>query len=228
MAEKFALNFILMMNWSDFLSFLKRFLSLFGLLFFINAANGRSQTDASNFFSTSSAVGYTAAEADTTIPAQTFPDPSDVLYKSLILPGWGQVVNKQTWKVPIVYGLLAGLTGFSIYLTKKYHDYRAAFYNINDQTPDDERFGSTPGYLQNGNLSSLQSNRDFFRNRRDFIYVTIVLAYGLNVIDAYVFAHLRSFDVSEDLSLRTTLKPNVLAHTSPGVTLQVQLFNKKK
>jgi hypothetical protein len=58
--------------------------------------------------------------------------------------------------------------------------------------------------------------------------VTIVLAYGLNVIDAYVFAHLRSFDVSEDLSLRTTLKPNVLAHTSPGFTLQVQLFNKQK
>jgi hypothetical protein len=216
------------MNWSDFLSFLKRSLSLFGVLFFINVANGCSQTSTGNFFSTSSAVGYTAAAADTTIPAQTFPDPSDVLYKSLILPGWGQVVNKQTWKVPIVYGLLAGLTGYSIYLTKKYHDYRAAFYNINDQTPDDERFGPTPGYLQNGNLSSLQSNRDFFRNRRDFIYVTIALAYGLNVIDAYVFAHLRSFDVSEDLSLRTTLKPNVLAHTSPGFTLQVQLFNKQK
>ncbi len=144
-----------------------------------------------------------------------------------MVPGWGQIVNDQWWKVPIIYALLGGLTGYSIYLTKKYHDYRAAYYNLNDETPDDMRFGSTPSYIPgDANLSSLRDNRNFFRNRRDFIYITIGLAYGLNAIDAYIFAHLRSFDVSEDLSVRPSLKPAVLARSSPGVTLSIELFNR--
>lgn len=164
--------------------------------------------------------------ADTTIDGKSYPEPKSVLYKSLIIPGWGQIVNKQAWKVPIVYGLLAGLTGYSIYLTKKYHDYRAAYYNQNPNIPDNDlRFGPTPEYLEGANLSSLQSNRDFLHNRRDFIYITIGLAYGLNAIDAYIFAHLRTFDVSEDLSMRATMKPRILAHSSPGVALSIELFN---
>lgn len=173
----------------------------------------------------SSQVGLSSIMQDTV--RTDFPEPKSVLYKSLMVPGWGQIVNDQWWKVPIIYALLGGLTGYSIYLTKKYHDYRAAYYNLNDETPDDMRFGSTPSYIPaDANLSSLRDNRNFFRNRRDFIYITIGLAYGLNAIDAYIFAHLRSFDVSEDLSVRPSLKPAVLARSSPGVTLSIELFNR--
>ena len=173
----------------------------------------------------SSQVGLSSTMQDTV--RTDFPEPKSVLYKSLMVPGWGQIVNDQWWKVPIIYALLGGLTGYSIYLTKKYHDYRAAYYNLNDETPDDMRFGSTPSYIPaDANLSSLCDNRNFFRNRRDFIYITIGLAYGLNAIDAYIFAHLRSFDVSEDLSVRPSLKPAVLARSSPGVTLSIELFNR--
>ena len=160
--------------------------------------------------------------------ASRFPDPKDVMFKSMIIPGWGQITNKQIWKVPLVYGLLGGLTYYSIDLTKKYHDYRAAFYNKNPDTPDDLRFGNTPPYLENeSSLESLRSNRNFFRNRRDFIYITIGLAYGLNIIDAFVFAHMRSFDVSENLSVRTSVKPSVLASGQPGFTLSMELFKNK-
>jgi hypothetical protein len=157
--------------------------------------------------------------------AAGFPAPRSVLFKSLMIPGWGQVVNKQVWKVPIVYALLGGLTGYSIYLTTKYHDYRAAFYN---SSPDntDMRFGATPVYLQNANSGSLRDNRNFFRNRRDFSYITILLAYGLTAIDSYVFAHLRSFDVSEDLSMRPSLRPDILANRTPALTLSLKLFKK--
>ncbi len=150
-----------------------------------------------------------------------------VMYKSLMIPGWGQITNKQAWKVPIVYGLLGGLAWYSVRLTKQYHDYRAAYYNLNEETPNDFKFGPTPDYLASvNNLESLKFNRDALRNRRDFIYIAIGLAYGLNVVDAYVFAHMRSFDVSEDLSMRTRISPSVLAEGSPGVTLSIELFNK--
>ena len=161
---------------------------------------------------------------------RSLPDPNKVLRRSLLIPGWGQVTNKQAWKVPIVYGLLGGLTYYSIYLNKKYHDYRAAYYNLNpDITGDDQRFGPTPSYIpENANLQSLRQIRNGFRNRRDFVYISIGLAYGLNAIDAYVFAHMRSFDVSEDLSVRTKVQPAVMENGNPGFTLSLQLFNHSK
>ena len=92
----------------------------------------------------------------------------------------------------------------------------------------DLRFGSTPSYISpNASESSLKNNRDFFRNRRDFIYVTIGLAYILNMVDAYVYAHMRSFDVSDDLTMRTGIKSDmgVLAsgHPIPGLSFTFNL-----
>jgi hypothetical protein len=141
-----------------------------------------------------------------------------------MIPGWGQVINHQIYKVPIVYALLGGLAGYTIYLTKTYHDYRAAYYNLNTQTPDDERFGPTPAYLKNANLSALKEKRNSIHNRRDLMYVAVLAAYGLNALDAYVFAHLRSFNVSKDLSARISLKPKLMAQLTPGVTISLQLF----
>lgn len=159
---------------------------------------------------------------------QDFPNPNSVLYKSMIIPGWGQIVNKQAWKVPIIYAALGGLGYYSIHLTKKYHDYRAAFYNLNPDTPDDLRFGPTPSYIpESANLNEVRDLRNQFRNNRDLVYVGIVLAYGLNIIDAYVFAHMRSFDVSKDLSMRPRLEPAVMAESKvPGITLSIDLIAK--
>ena len=151
-----------------------------------------------------------------------YPDPKAVLRKSLIIPGWGQITNKQAWKVPIVYGLLGGLSYYSVYLTKQYHDYRAAYYNSFDSNTD-MRFGPTPDYLVGQNTSSLKSNRDFLRNRRDFIYVTIFLSYVLNAVDAYVFAHLRPFDVSDDLSMNRTFKPGSISSQILGEIPSISL-----
>ncbi len=149
------------------------------------------------------------------------------MYKSMIIPGWGQITNKQVWKVPIVYGLIGGLAGYSIFLHKKYHDFRAAYYNLNPDTPEDMRFGSTPDYIpSNANLESLRSSRDAFRNRRDMVYIGVVLAYGLNILDAYVFAHMRTFDVSEDLSMRTRIKPSVIENTAPALSVSIDLISK--
>ncbi|MEX0680414.1 MAG: DUF5683 domain-containing protein [Balneolales bacterium] len=140
-------------------------------------------------------------------PPDTVPDPSVVLRKSIMLPGWGQIVNRQIWKVPVIYGLLGGLTYFGIRMDQSYRDFRAAYYN--SQNPDgDERFGPTPGYIDpNQNPESMRYNRNLFRNRRDFSFIGIVLVYGLNIVDAYVFAHMRDFDVSDDLSASVRVVP---------------------
>ncbi len=137
----------------------------------------------------------------------TVPKPSSVMLKSMMLPGWGQVVNRQVWKVPIIYGMLAGLTYYSILMDQNYRDYRAAFYN--SQYPDgDQKFGPTPLYIDpNQNPEALRHTRNLYRNRRDLTIIGVVLAYGLNIVDAYVFAQMRDFDVSDDLSARIHIGP---------------------
>ena len=128
----------------------------------------------------------------------SIPDPREVMRKSAILPGWGQVVNQQTWKVPLVYGLIGGMAYYSYWVDQRYRDYRAAAYNTEYE---DEKYGPTPDYLQEGfDPRTLREQRNFLRNRRDLTFLLIVAAYGLNVVDAYVFAHFRDFDVSDDLS----------------------------
>lgn len=157
---------------------------------------------------------------------QEFPDPVSVLYKSMILPGWGQVQNKQIWKVPIIYGLFAGIGAYTVFLHGEYTDYRAAAYNVQRGEETDFKFGPTPERLSGVGFNQLQSIRNSYRNQRDFMFIVMGLAYALNVIDAYVFAHMRSFDVSEDLSMNTTLSPALLTDFSPGLSLSFS-FNAK-
>jgi hypothetical protein len=50
--------------------------------------------------------------------------------------------------------------------------------------------------------------RDQYKRDRDFYYIVSTLIYGLNIIDAYVFAHLKDFDIDENLSFKPTLNLN--------------------
>lgn len=154
------------------------------------------------------------------------PTPRSVLFKSMMIPGWGQVENKQIWKVPIIYGMFVGIGVYAGYLNGQHQDYRAAFYNLNQGDDNDFRFGPTPDRLQNVNSSQLQSIRDNFRNQRDFMFVVMGLAYGLNILDAYVYAHMRGFDVSDDLSARTVIGPTLIADGRPGLSLTISLQKK--
>ena len=157
---------------------------------------------------------------------QEFPQPKSVMLKSLMVPGWGQIINKQAWKVPIVYGLYAGVGYYTYTVHQDYRDYKAAYYNSQRGEDTDFKFGPTPERLQGVSANQLRSNRNSLRNRRDLMFIVFVLAHGLNAVDAYVFAHMRSFDVSDDLSAKATISPDLLASTAPGIKLSLQLNRK--
>ncbi len=158
---------------------------------------------------------------------EEYPEPSSVLYRSMMIPGWGQVTNRQFWKVPIIYGLFAGVGYYSYTVSVQYRGYRAAYYNETRGGDSDKRFGETPDFIPEGlSTQQLRETRDNLRNRRDFSYVIMVMAYGLNILDAYVFAHMRSFDVSDDLSANTRIGPGILDQGTPGVNVRVSLQRK--
>jgi hypothetical protein len=158
---------------------------------------------------------------------EEYPEPSSVLYRSMIIPGWGQVTNRQIWKVPLIYGLFAGVGYYSYTISVQYRGYKAAYYNATRGADSDKRFGETPDFVPEGlSTQQLRETRDNLRNRRDFSYVIMVMAYGLNILDAYVFAHMRSFDVSDDLSANTHIGPGILDQGTPGVHVRVSLQRK--
>ena len=131
--------------------------------------------------------------------------------RSAIIPGWGQIYNKKYWKLPLVYGAL-GITSYIFFDNLQvYKDSRFAYKaKYQASQPGATAADSIPylkikpEYLQYS-LESLRRNRDQFRQYIDYSVLFFVFFWGLNVVDAAVDAHLKSFDVSPDLSLR--IKP---------------------
>ena len=170
--------------------------------------------------------GFQITQDSMSVKPVSYPDPNRVFFRSLTVPGWGQVINQQTWKVPLIAGALVGVAAYTVYLDQEYRDYRAAFYNAS--RPDsDEAFGPTPPDLLNVNINQLRTNRNTLRNRRDFMIVMFGAAYLLQGVDAYVYAHMRSFDVSDDLTIAPSIRPDVLDHQTPGITLRLDFYSRK-
>lgn len=131
--------------------------------------------------------------------------------RSAIVPGLGQIYNKKYWKLPIVYGAL-GVTAY-IFLDniQVYKDSRFAYKAKYQASKPGATAADSVLYYQIKeeympySLESLRQNRDQFRRYVDYSVLFFVFFWGLNVVDAAVDAHLKSFDVSPDLSLR--IKP---------------------
>ena len=120
-----------------------------------------------------------------------------IALQSAILPGFGQATNHKYWKIPVIY---AGFGAFAYFIdsnNKNYKIYKTAFLyrNDNDSTTIDQ--------FPNFTTDDIKVRKDYYRRNRDLSYILTVVLYSLNIIDAYVDAQLRNFDISEDLSLRT-------------------------
>ncbi len=152
--------------------------------------------------------------AKDTIPKKTFHDPRKATRRSALVPGWGQAYNREYWKIPIVYGAISIPTVLFIYNNKWYKKTRDAYTLVVSSETD--RYGEIDPKLINQNTGqpldaqSLQYYRNDFRKNRDYSVLFFLLAWGINVVDATVFGHLKDFDVSDDLSLnvKPTFNPS--------------------
>ena len=73
----------------------------------------------------------------------------------------------------------------------------------------------------------MQYYRNDFRKDRDYSVLFFLLAWALNVADATVFAHLKDFDVSRDLSMHIQPDYNT-ATKSPSLGLVFNYNQKQK
>ncbi|MHA8086312.1 DUF5683 domain-containing protein [Aquirufa sp. Wall-65K1] len=161
--------------------------------------------------------------------------PRQATIKSLMIPGWGQLYNRQYWKLPLVAGAFITLGIIANYNNVRYEKYRAYYY-IASPHPDDPTYVppatvAVPyedGLVRDLDVNQLKRLNDGFRRNRDYTYIGMVLAWALNVVDANVSAHLKTFDVSDDIALK--IKPTFEYQSfSNGLVSGVSLsFNFKK
>lgn len=131
--------------------------------------------------------------------------PKKAALRSALLPGWGQVYNKKIWKVPIIYGALGSSGAIFFYNLNNYQDTRFAYrvkYNMRVNRTDSALFNQIKPNLQPLPEESLKYYRNQFRRDIDYSVLFFLVLWGLNVVDATVDAHLKTFDVGNDLSLR--------------------------
>lgn len=134
--------------------------------------------------------------------------PSRAAFYSAVLPGLGQVYNKRYWKVPIVYGALgAGIYAYTFY-NGEYQRFRTAFKRRRAGFTDDEFIDVIP-LPGDDRLERLQNAK---QNERDLALLVTIIIYALNIVDANVDAHLKQFNISDDLSWDMNLQPYLEAN----------------
>lgn len=121
-------------------------------------------------------------------------DPRIAVRRSALLPGWGQVYNNRLWKVPIIYAGFGVLVAFIVGNHQGYLEYDRAVKCKGIQCANDP----FPAY----SLDNIIAIREQYRRFRDLSVILSGVWYLLNVVDAYVDAHMREFNVSDELSLR--------------------------
>jgi hypothetical protein len=151
------------------------------------------------------------------------PDPGRVVWMAAIIPGYGQILNKKYWKLPLVYGGFLGCAYAIAWNSSQYNSYKNAYLDINKYNNSDINYKNAVdknrsivsfyqmlpkgytvetyhGYVEYE--KKLKTGQDFYRRYRDLSIIATIGYYALTIVDAYVDAQLYDFDISPDLSLR--------------------------
>lgn len=116
-------------------------------------------------------------------------DSFGAVWRSLLVPGWGQYYVESYWKAPIALGA-------SVYfwygLISNHSNFISASQAVDNAVAS--------GIATDRDLFLLRTQREIYRDQRDAAGLYLTVTYLLSAVDAYVGAHLFDFDVSENVS----------------------------
>ncbi len=147
---------------------------------------------------------YLSADDSTNLEMHLYQNPTVALFKSAILPGFGQLGNRRYLKAVIFSGLSAWMIGSALHYRSQASDFKSAYDNATDINVRNEYYG-------------LYTDRRDARNK--FTWYAGIVAF-VSMFDAYVDAHLSGFpDKSRTKDFSLVVAPD----TSGGVTAQLHL-----
>ncbi len=183
------------------------FTAIFLMCFFSSIAQQNVDSIATKNFDSTSKKNILALDTS----AKKF-NPKIATFRSAVLPGWGQIYNKKYWKLPIVYGALGVSAGIFFFNLKTYKKLKQAVIYRSDNDPSNDMLVAEE--YRNLSTASLRSARSIYRQNVDYSVLAFIVLWGLNVVDATVDAHLKEFDVSDDVSFKINPGYNKIGTTT--------------
>ncbi|MBQ2373874.1 MAG: hypothetical protein II299_02025 [Alistipes sp.] len=147
------------------------------------------------YFLGDAALNYSTNEVSSVKKATTL---------SLICPGAGQIYNKSYWRAPIVIGGLATMIYVVDWNNRGFQRFKTAYHLCVDyeRNPDKYPNGSADEFRGRYQASFLKNLRDSNRRNRDLSILLTAGIYAFQAIDAHVDAHLKDFDISDNLTVK--------------------------
>ena len=120
-----------------------------------------------------------------------------------IFPGAGQIYNRSYWKVPFVVGGFASMIYCIDWNNRGFQRFKKAYNLLADyeQHPENYPNGPTDEFRGRYSADFIKNLRDNYRRNRDLCIIISGALYVLQIIDAHVDAHLKDYDISDDLSM---------------------------
>jgi len=146
-------------------------------------------------------------------------NPKKAAILSAVIPGLGQVYNKQYWKVPLIYGGGLIIAHYIRYNDRLYQSFRSSYLASVDADP------GTVNKYPNIDQASLEVNAENLRRDRDYLMIIGGLFYLLQIVDAHVSAHLHEFTINEELSVgfEPTVQPSPYESGTIGVSFSLRM-----
>lgn len=124
--------------------------------------------------------------------------------------------------MPIVYGALGTTAYIFFHNIKQFKEANKAYQNAIDGNPANDFEIPEPYYSVKDQPDRIKNFRNEVRQNVDYSALFFIAFWGLNVVDAAVDAHLKTFDVSNDLSLEIKPGYSPMAQTN-GISLVVNI-----
>ena len=122
----------------------------------------------------------------------------------------------------MVYGALGVTAGIFFRNIKQYKDAKSAYILAKDNDPSNDYLIKQPYFSVKDQPERIRTFRNQVRQNVDYTVLVFLIFWGLNVADAAVDAHLKTFDVSDNLSFQFQPGYSPLANTN-GISLVMNI-----
>ena len=155
----------------------------------------RGDTKASTLCFIGAGVAYWATLMDGVVSYRPndYPHAGKATLYSILVPGLGQIYNKEYWKVPIYIGGMAAGLHYYFTFSKSFERFRNIYIEA-----------SSADSSYDGPFTADQAlyYRNIYRRYRDYSLLATAAVYLLQIIDANVFSYMHGFEVNDDISMR--------------------------
>lgn len=146
---------------------------------------------------------------------QDYPSPKKAVLLAIV-PGMGQIYNKKYWKLPLVYGALGGVIYSIRFNTGEYNTMVQSLAIRNG-----EIIGVEDPINSNVPDNAIEAQRNSFDKNRQLSWIGLIGFYLISAGDAFVDAHLKDFNVDDDISFQPVFETGF--NNQPVIGLGVRI-----